>query len=74
MAYKIPKLKLKRKLWFIQPTNEGQELNYSEDFKGTLTEAKARGYIMKVKLQKALPKGEIGFEVLNKEAKTIYSE
>lgn len=52
--------------FFIQPMNEGQELNYIETFEGTLSDADARAKEMKTGLQNVLQKGSISVEILNK--------
>lgn len=74
MAYKI---KNKKKADFIKqnfmliPTNEGQEINYIEDFRGTFKQAKQRAKLMKIKLQNAMPQGTIDVKILDSEARDV---
>jgi hypothetical protein len=67
------KFKIKKERFIIEPTNEGQNLNYSETFKGDYEQARKRAEIMKTKLKKALPQGEIGVNILNEEAENVGS-
>ena len=59
----------KKNYYAIVPMNEGQDLNYIEDFKGNLSEAKARAYVMKHHLKKALIRGIVSIRVEDKEGK-----
>jgi len=49
--------------YFIQPYNEGQELNYVETFKGTLKQAKMRAKTMERILKRILKQGIITVDV-----------
>ena len=62
---------VEKKLWFITPTNEGQELNYHEDFEGSLQQAKARGQMIANRLQIILKDGQIGASIENKDGKEV---
>jgi len=53
------------KTFFILPTNEGQELNYMETYKGTLESAKKRAKKLAQGLQLILKEGTIGCMVQN---------
>ena len=51
--------------YFIQPFNEGQELNYVETFTGTRQDAGKRQREMRDKLRNVLKQGEIKVAILN---------
>jgi hypothetical protein len=51
--------------WLIIPENEGQELNYIEDFTGDASGAKNRAKYMADALQRILKDGEITVSVKN---------
>ena len=51
------------KTFLITPTNEGQELNYVETFKGSLYDAVCRANEIATGLTKVLKAGSIGVEV-----------
>ena len=59
--------------FFIEPTNEGQALNYSETFDGTYEMARKRALKMKASLQRILTKGSIGITIYNKNYEEIFS-
>jgi len=59
-------------LFFIEPTNEGQDLNYSETFEGTFKGAKKRALKMKASLQRILKQGSIGVSVKNQNYEEVY--
>lgn len=61
----------KKSLFFVVPTNEGQELNYSETIEGSLEDAKKRGKEIRDGLQKVLRQGSIGCELRNDSATPI---
>jgi hypothetical protein len=52
-------------LYFVIPYNEGQELNYIEDFNGNTAQAKIRAKRMAIDLKNALPQATITVEVQN---------
>jgi hypothetical protein len=52
-------------LYFVIPYNEGQELNYIEDFNGDVAQAKTRAEKMAIDLKRALPQATITVEVKN---------
>jgi len=62
---------LPKGLFFIKPRNEGQELNYSETFKGDFLEAGKRAREMATKLQKTLKQGSITVDVEDEEGSVI---
>jgi len=47
-------------IYTLEPTNEGQPLNYVETVKGSKTFAKDRAKQIIVGLQRLLPKGDFG--------------
>ena len=49
--------------WMLIPENEGQELNYIEDFRGTSFDARLRAKAMKRGLQRILKQGSIDVKV-----------
>jgi dTDP-4-dehydrorhamnose reductase len=51
--------------WLIIPENEGQELNYIEDFVGDMTGAEKRAKYMADGLQRILKDGTITVSVKN---------
>lgn len=57
--------------WFIEPLNEGQELNYSETHKGTKQSARKRAIIMVKELQRILKQGSISANILDKNAEEV---
>lgn len=63
------------KLFYIVPMNEGQELNYIEDYKGTLKYAKKIADLMAKQLQRILTKGTITVEVqdADNDCRVIYT-
>ena len=58
--------------WFIQPRNEGQDLNYIEGFEGDNAQAIQRARAMRIELSKAMPQGTITVEVLNKKGDLMF--
>jgi hypothetical protein len=59
-------------MYFIIPTNEGQELNYTHTFKRPrLKEAKMFGEYMRDQLQKILTQGAIGCLIQDQSGKEI---
>jgi len=61
----------KKKLFIIQPRNEGQDLNYSETFKGDFIEASKRARDMATKLQNTLKEGIITVDIQEYGGSTI---
>jgi len=59
------------KNFMIVPHNEGQELNYIEDYSGNLSGAVQRATNMLVALKAALRQGTISVEVLDSNAKKV---
>jgi hypothetical protein len=55
--------KIKTKIYFIKPMNEGQELNYIEKYEGTYKNAKKRANEIRINLQKTLKEGTIDVEI-----------
>lgn len=55
-----------RPLYFINPLNEGQELNYSETHKGDLNSAMKRAKYMVRELQRIMKQGSIQAEILDR--------
>lgn len=51
--------------YFLQPMNEGQELNYVESRNDDFSRQRAR--IMQRKLQEALPQGDITIDIFDKD-------
>jgi len=49
--------------YFIIPTNEGQDLNYMEDFQGTMVEARKRAFVMRRALRRILKQGTIDVRI-----------
>jgi hypothetical protein len=59
------------KLYFIVPFNEGQQLNYSEAFKGYYENAKKRAKSMKTGLRRCLPQATISVEIHDESGRKI---
>lgn len=59
------------KIYFIVPQNEGQDLNYSEAFKGFYVNAKKRAKNMKTGLRRCLPQATISVEIRNESGNKI---
>jgi hypothetical protein len=49
--------------YFIEPLNEGQDLNYIETVKCSLKQAKLRAKLMLSQLKSAMPQGTISVKV-----------
>jgi len=62
---------MEEELYFIVPHNEGQELNYTETFRGNFQNAVSRAEELNAKLKDALREGQITTEVWNKDAQKI---
>jgi len=58
-------------MYFIEPLNEGQDLNYSERFGGSLEQAKERAKYMVVKLREILVQGTITVRIYNQDYEPI---
>jgi hypothetical protein len=59
-------------MYFIIPTNEGQELNYTHTFKGrTLKEARLFGEYMRDQLKIILNQGSIGIIIQEQSGKEL---
>lgn len=59
-------------MFFIIPTNEGQELNYVHNFQGlSLAEAFSFGRRMRDKLQDVLTQGSIGCIIQDEKAEEV---
>ncbi len=59
--------------YIITPQNEGQDLNYTESYHGSLDSAKARADDMARRLQEILKDGTISAMVENLEGETLYN-
>jgi hypothetical protein len=55
--------------YFIQPTNEGQELNYVETVYGTFKNIQKRAIRMQNSLQDVLSQGKISVQILDSRGK-----
>ena len=51
------------KLFYITPTNEGQDLNYMETYTGTFQGAKERAKTIALRLKPILTQGMIGCKI-----------
>ena len=58
-------------VFFLQPRNEGQELNYIETFRGSQLNARRRAKVMRDALQKDLPQANISVSILDKKGEHI---
>jgi len=63
---------MKKELFYIQPLNEGQELNYIETFEGPFAEAKTRASELIAGLIPVLREGTISAQIENSKTGTVY--
>ena len=57
--------------FYITPTNEGQDLNYTRQYLGPIEEAREIAMKMAIGLQNALPGAMIGYRIEDRMYRTI---
>jgi len=57
--------------WLLKPTNEGQEMNYVESFKGSRNEATVRARDIVEDLRPILVQGRVGCLICDSSGKEV---